>query len=178
MPCLSRAKHVFCVPDAFAGPASRRAVEESLCFRVSALNVFLKLRVLLIPLSGATLPRMKKTSIFLFVVVALLATSVLAAVDLTGTWNCKVVLGEQSGTPTFVLKQQGEKLTGTYSGALGDAPITGTVKGSDVTIDFEASGAQIHYAGKVDKDGKKIEGTCDYGGQASGTFLATKKESK
>ncbi len=121
---------------------------------------------------------MKKTSIFLFVVVALLATSVLAAVDLTGTWNCKVVLGEQSGTPTFVLKQQGEKLTGTYSGALGDAPVTGTVKGSDVTIDFEASGAQIHYAGKVDKDGKKIEGTCDYGGQASGTFVATKKESK
>jgi len=98
--------------------------------------------------------------------------------DLTGTWNCKVVLGEQSGTPTFVLKQQGEKLTGTYSGALGDAPVTGTVKGSDVTIDFEASGAQIHYAGKVDKDGKKIEGTCDYGGQASGTFTATKKESK
>ncbi len=167
IPCLSRAK-----------PASRRAVEESLCFRVSAFNFFRKLRVLLIPLSGAILPRMKKASIFLFVVVTLLATSVLAAVDLTGTWNCKVVLGEQSGTPTFVLKQQGEKLTGTYSGALGDAPVTGTVKGSDVTIDFEASGAQIHYAGKVDKDGKKIEGTCDYGGQASGTFVATKKESK
>lgn len=106
------------------------------------------------------------------------AVALYAAVDLTGTWNCKVVLGDQSGTPTFVLKQQGEKLTGTYSGALGDAPVTGTVKGSDVTIDFEVSGAQIHYAGKVDKDGKKIEGTCDYGGQASGTFTATKKESK
>ena len=144
---------------------------------VSAFLLSQPLPVLPIPQSGAILPRMKKTSIFLFVV-ALLATSVLAAVDLTGTWNCKVVLGEQSGTPTFVLKQQGEKLTGTYSGALGDAPVTGTVKGSDVTIDFEASGAQIHYAGKVDKDGKKIEGTCDYGGQASGTFTATKKESK
>lgn len=98
------------------------------------------------------------------------------AADLTGTWNAKVELSTgQSGTPTFVLKQHGEKLTGTYSGALGDAPINGTVKGSDVTINFEVSGAQIHYAGKVDKEGKKMEGTVDYGGQASGTFTATKK---
>jgi hypothetical protein len=98
------------------------------------------------------------------------------AVDVTGTWNAKVQLGTgQSGSPTFVLKQDGEKLTGTYSGALGDAPLKGTVKGNDVTIDFEASGAQIHYVGKVDNDGKKMEGTVDYGGQASGTFTATKK---
>ena len=98
------------------------------------------------------------------------------AIDLTGTWNAKVELSTgQSGTPTFTLKQDGDKLTGTYSGALGDAPIKGTVKGNDVTIDFEASGAQIHYAGKVDSEGKKMEGTVDYGGQASGKFTATKK---
>jgi hypothetical protein len=104
------------------------------------------------------------------------AISLYAAVDLTGTWNCKVDLGDQKGSPSFILKQDGEKLTGTYSGALGEAPITGAVKGSDVTIDFEVSGAAFHYAGKLDKDGTKIEGTCDYGGQASGTFVATKKE--
>lgn len=115
-----------------------------------------------------------KKSLFLLSVLLLLAATAFA-VDLTGTWNAKVNLGDQTGSPTFVLKQDGEKLTGTYSGALGDAPIKGTVKGSEVTIDFEASGAQIHYAGKVDKDGKKMEGTVDYGGQASGTFTATKK---
>jgi hypothetical protein len=106
------------------------------------------------------------------------AAAVYAAVDLTGTWNVQVDLGGQKGSPTFNLKQDGEKLTGTYSGALGESAITGTVKGSDVTIDFEASGAKIHYSGKVDKDGKKIAGDCDYGGQASGTFVATKKEAK
>ena len=74
-----------------------------------------------------------------------------------------------------MLKHDGEKLAGTYSGALGESPITGTVKGSDVTMDFEASGAKIHYSGKVDKDGNKITGDCGYGGQASGTFVATKK---
>ena len=106
------------------------------------------------------------------------AAAVYAAVDLSGTWNVQVDLGSQKGSPTFVLKQDGEKLTGTYSGALGESPIAGTVRGSDVTIDFEASGAKIHYSGKVDKDGKKISGDCDYGGQASGTFVATKKEGK
>ena len=109
----------------------------------------------------------------------ILATaSLFAATDLTGTWNAKVDLGTQTGAPTFELKQDGEKLTGKYSGALGDAPLTGTVKGSDVTWDFEASGAAVHYVGKISADGNKIEGTVDYGGQASGTFTATRAKSK
>jgi hypothetical protein len=116
---------------------------------------------------------MKKVSAILTIVVLMAAAAF--ASNLTGTWNAKVELGDQNGTPTFVLKQEGEKLSGTYSGALGEAPIHGTVKGNDVTIDFEASGAAIHYAGKVDSEGKKIEGTVDYGGQASGTFTATRK---
>jgi len=117
---------------------------------------------------------MKKASAIPALVILFTASAL--AIDLTGTWNAKVELSTgQSGSPTFVLKQDGEKLTGTYSGALGDAPIKGTLKGNDVTIDFEVSGAQIHYAGRVDKDGKQIEGTVDYGGQASGKFTATKK---
>lgn len=110
--------------------------------------------------------------------IVFLFAALLFAVDLSGTWNAKVQLGDQSGSPTFVLKQDGEKLTGTYSGALGEAPLTGTVKGNAVTFDFEVSGAKIHYEGKLDQDGNKMEGTCDYGGQASGTFVATRKQSK
>jgi hypothetical protein len=113
---------------------------------------------------------------------AILATVVLFSValfaaDLTGAWTAKVDLGGgQGGTPSFVLKQEGDKLTGTYSGALGDAPLKGTIKGNEVVWDFEAQGAQVHYAGKLDSTGSKIEGTVDYGGQASGTFVATRKE--
>lgn len=119
---------------------------------------------------------MKRASAILAIIVFF--ATLLFAADVTGTWNAKVQLGDQSGSPTFVLKQDGEKLTGTYSGALGEAPLTGTVKGNEVTFDFEASGAHVHYEGKVDKDGNKIEGTVDYGGQASGTFVATRKQSK
>jgi hypothetical protein len=74
----------------------------------------------------------------------------------------------------FVLKQEGEKLRGTYSGALGEAKVTGSVKGQDVTIEFNL-GAAIVYTGKLEESGKTITGTCDLGGQASGTFKATKQ---
>jgi len=126
--------------------------------------------------TAAIVPLVKKLSVALAIV--LLAAVAAHAASLTGTWNAKVDLGGQGGTPTFVLKQDGEKLTGTYSGALGEAPLTGTVKGADVNFDFEVQGAKVHYAGKLNADGTQIEGTCDYGGQASGTFTATRQAEK
>lgn len=124
--------------------------------------------------TGGIVRRMKKAPA-IFATVVFLAVSVFA-VDVTGTWNAKVDLGGQGGSPTFVLKQDGDKLTGKYSGALGEAELHGTIKGNEVAWDFEASGAAVHYAGKLDSTGNKMEGTVDYGGQASGTFTATKKE--
>jgi hypothetical protein len=115
-----------------------------------------------------------KKPLVLLAAVTLLAVTVFAA-DLSGTWNAAVTTSGGSGNPTFVLKQDGDKLTGTYAGQFGNAPVTGTVKGSDVTIAFEVSGTKATYTGKVDSAGTKIEGTCDYGGEASGTFTATKK---
>ena len=60
-------------------------------------------------------------------------------------------------------------------GALGDTSGTSTVKGSDATINFEVSGARIHYSGKVDKEGKEMEGTIDYAGQPHWNFLGDKE---
>jgi hypothetical protein len=109
--------------------------------------------------------------------VVLLAVAAFAA-NITGKWNATVDLGGQGGTPTFVLKQDGEKLTGTYAGGLGEAPLTGTIKGNEVTLDFEVQGAKVHYAGKLNAEGTQIDGTCDYGGQANGTFTAKKAAEK
>jgi hypothetical protein len=118
---------------------------------------------------------MKKIPVILAMVV--LAAAAVRAADVTGTWEAKVKLGDQTGSPTFTLHQAGESLTGTYSGAFGEAPVTGTVKGDNVTIEFEVSGYKIHYAGKLDSAAKSMEGTVDYGELGSGTFTATKKES-
>jgi hypothetical protein len=120
------------------------------------------------------LPAMRKALAGLIAV--FLLAGVATAADISGTWNATVNLGDQTGSPTFTFKQDGEKLTGTYSGALGDAQLHGAIKGNDISFNFEAQGITVNYSGKLSADGKKIEGAVDYGGQASGTFAATKRE--
>ncbi len=95
-------------------------------------------------------------------------------VDVNGAWDAEVEIAGQTGTPSFVLKQEGEKITGRYKGQFGEAELKGKVKGKDVEWSFEVQGAKITYTGKVeDKD--TIKGMADYDGQASGTFTAKKK---
>src|SRR5215468_12758964 len=62
-----------------------------------------------------------------------------AKTDVTGKWAFTVQTDAGTGTPTVTLKQDGEKLTGHYSSeTLGEADLTGTVKGADVTFTFTA----------------------------------------
>ena len=49
--------------------------------------------------------------------------------NVTGAWLFDVQTSAGSGTPTMTFKQDGEKLTGQYSGQLGEAPLTGTRQG-------------------------------------------------
>jgi hypothetical protein len=63
-----------------------------------------------------------------------------AAEDISGTWVFSVDLEDGGhGDPTFVFKQEGEKITGTYSGPFGEQKVTGTVKGDKAVFGFEAS---------------------------------------
>jgi hypothetical protein len=99
--------------------------------------------------------------------------------DLTGTWNVTLELPNMTATPTFVLKQDGEKLTGDYvSAQYGKFPISGTVKGADVSLSFsmnvEGTSLNVAYTGKVDKD--EIKGSVSYGDMMSGTFTAARKK--
>jgi hypothetical protein len=112
--------------------------------------------------------------LFVLASVLLIQLTSHAATDVNGKWSAKVDLGSQGGSPTFVLKQDGDKLTGTYSGQLGNSELTGSVKDNSVKFDFETMGLRVHYEGRLSDDGSTIEGTCDYGGQASGTFKATR----
>jgi hypothetical protein len=111
---------------------------------------------------------------FLFLALAALSF----AADLTGTWTFQVDTDLGSGTPTFTFKQEGSKLRGTYSGALGEAPVTGKIDGAKVEFWFEASPAgekiTVRYSGTLEGD-RKMKGNVDLGGQAKGTFTAEKK---
>jgi hypothetical protein len=103
-----------------------------------------------------------------------------AKVDVTGKWQFTVQTDAGTGTPTVTLKQDGEKLTGHYSSeTLGEADLTGTVKGADIKFSFNANlqgqAVPVTYAGTVDgKDSMK--GTLDLaGGMATGTFTAKRQ---
>ena len=110
-------------------------------------------------------------------VIALFSVTAFAA-DISGTWHAQVESDAGSGTPTFVLKQTGESVTGSYSGALGDSKVTGSVKGDQVQIQFEVSPSgdalKVVYSGKLEGD-KKMKGTVKLGDLGSGTFTAEKQ---
>jgi hypothetical protein len=96
------------------------------------------------------------------------------AADISGTWQASVkITNGQSGSPTFVFKQSGSTLSGTYSGAFGTAPVTGSVTGNSIRFSFGNGDQKARYAGEI--AGNTMHGTVDYGGQASGTFTATKQ---
>jgi hypothetical protein len=100
--------------------------------------------------------------------------------SLTGDWAMTLNLEQVNATPAVTLKQDGEKLTGTYSSQqYGKFPLTGTVKGDDVafsvTLNIEGNSLTGTYTGKLQADGS-IAGSVDIGGMMSGTFTAIRKK--
>ncbi|MGA2738806.1 MAG: hypothetical protein ABSG65_15325 [Bryobacteraceae bacterium] len=102
----------------------------------------------------------------------------LLAHDISGNWEFSVDTAAGSGSPSFIFKQDGEKLTGTYTGLLGKADLTGTVKGDqiDFKFDFSYSGQSgvAHYTGTIDSD-KKMKGKVEIGDLGEGTWTGTKQ---
>ena len=120
---------------------------------------------------------MSRIRFLMLFVAAGAATFGAAAADVTGKWDGAVETDAGSGSPKFTFKQTGEALSGTYSGLLGEAQLTGTVKGADIEFSFKASpqgeSVTVKYKGKIVSD-TQIKGTVDLGGLGSGTFTATK----
>jgi hypothetical protein len=69
-----------------------------------------------------------------------LRTSSAGATDISGAWTLAFFPGDKPINTTFVFKQEGEKLSGTYSGPFGEHQVNGTVKGDKVVFGFEVKG--------------------------------------
>jgi hypothetical protein len=116
------------------------------------------------------------------VVLASLAAGVAATtlVDVTGQWNVSLELGSIAGHPTLDLKQEGEKLTGTYRGRYGAFKLEGSVKDNKIgfTVAMTAEGQETsgYFAGVV--DGDSMSGTVEFEGAGEGTWSATRAPSK
>lgn len=89
-----------------------------------------------------------------------------------GTWALRVETSAGTGTPTVVLTQEGNTLSGTYRGRFGDQPVTGTLSGNNIKFTFLVSGpmgsAQVTYTGTV--DGDTMSGTMQMGDRMGGRF--------
>ena len=107
-----------------------------------------------------------------------LTTSAIAAdANVTGEWDLTVESPAGTGTPYFNLKQEGSSISGTYKGALGEAPVTGSVKGNAVTIQFrvDAQGMEMDVIYKGTVDGASMSGTVTLGDFGEGKFTGKKK---
>jgi hypothetical protein len=99
-------------------------------------------------------------------------------VDVTGKWTFAVETAAGSGTPTMTFKQDGEKLTGHYSGQLGEAELTGTVKGRDISFAFsgDVQGTKVDaaYTGTIDGT-DAMKGKVTLAGLGEGTWTAKRR---
>ena len=103
------------------------------------------------------------------------------SVNISGTWSFSVDLESgQHGGPTFTFKQDGEKLTGTYTGPLGEQKVTGNVKGNKAWFGFEftrrGQPIKVLYQGTIEASGK-MNGTIEFSVGEKGKWTATKKSS-
>jgi len=121
----------------------------------------------------------KTRNLMIAVIFASVAVLAIAAQDkgVSGNWKLTIETPNGPGTPSLVLKQEGEKLSGTYKGRFGESPLTGTVKGKDIkfTVKVNAQGneLEIEYAGTV--EGDTMKGKVKFGEFGEGTFSGKKE---
>jgi hypothetical protein len=114
------------------------------------------------------------------VIVMVGVTAFAAPANVAGHWSVSLELGSIVGHPTLDLKQDGEKLTGTYRGRYGASPLEGAVKenqlGFTVTMTAEGQETSGYFSGTV--DGDRMSGSVEFEGAGDGTWSATRTPPK
>jgi hypothetical protein len=111
----------------------------------------------------------------------LLALTALAA-DVSGKWTAQVPgRGGQTREQTFNLKADGNMLTGTVSGRMGDTPIAdGKIDGDTIsftqTMEFNGNSMKLIYKGTVSGDEIKFTRTRDGGEGQAQEFTAKRAQ--
>lgn len=90
-----------------------------------------------------------------------------AAADLSGNWQVSFAGKRGSRQATMQIKQDGSKVSGSFQGERGSAPVSGTLNGNDISFTVKAPRREISFKGTV--HGNKMNGTTEQGGSWSAT---------
>jgi hypothetical protein len=100
--------------------------------------------------------------------------------SLTGKWAMAVNMTMGISRPALTLKQDGQKLTGTYAGRYGTFPIEGTLNGRAIelflSMDVEGQKVEMSFAGEVAADGQSMRGDADLGQAGDATWTAAREK--
>jgi hypothetical protein len=104
-----------------------------------------------------------------------------AAPDLTGKWAMTLEMSMGTGTPTLDIKQENEKITGTYTGRYGTFPLQGKLKerAIEFSVMMSAEGQEVTlgFTGEVAEDGQTMKGHASVGEMGDATWSAKKIKS-
>lgn len=114
---------------------------------------------------------------FISIVLGLAVTSSTSQINVTGTWDLRVETQEGIATPSITLRQNGEKITGTYSGEMGKVALDGTLKEDNiqfvVRLKFQDIPFVITYSGRV--KGDTMQGTARFSDSVSGKWTGMRR---
>jgi hypothetical protein len=119
------------------------------------------------------------TTITIFTAAFMLAVLTAGAqnTNVSGNWKLTLETPNGAASPSLVLKQEGEKLTGTYKGRFGESPLEGTVKGKEIkfTVKVNAQGQEfvLEYTGAV--EGDTMKGKAKFGDMGEADFTGKKE---
>jgi len=120
------------------------------------------------------------TALTIFTAAFLLAATMSVgaqSTNVSGNWKLTLETPNGPANPSLVLKQDGEKLTGTYKGRFGESPLEGAVKGKEIkfTIKVKAQEQEfiLEYAGTV--EGDTMKGKVKLGDMGEADFSGKKE---
>ena len=125
-------------------------------------------------------PRIRAAFLFLQFMILFALPVRPEAVDISGTWDMTVESQQGTAHPSITVKQEGERIAGTYRGEMGESRLEGTVKGSEisftVTLKFRDVSYTIAYTGSV--TGDNMKGTARFGDAGTGDWSAIRRRNQ
>jgi len=101
-----------------------------------------------------------------------------AVPDIAGKWLMTIEMSMGTGAPTLEIKQDGEKITGSYTGRYGTFAIEGTIKERTLVFSFnmsaEGESVAMTFTGEIAADAQTMKGKAEMGGMGEATWNAKK----